>query len=646
MLRICFLFIISGCCFFNNSVHAEHSDHDAGTHTDEHDEDPVSVVPYFTERSLFDPAIFEQRMLDTTHANFHHYDFYKQDNLFYATKGNVGHPVRNLRFEPLLKPGFIYGGPSVYPRHLLSLDSVRYYRPKHVLSELFYVMGSENEQLFYAKHNQRFSENICGGIKYQTVNSPGMYSRLGTRNASFIAYAEGEPVERYRVAASFVINRIFNKESGGLRDHVSFEEDEVRDSVFLYNAESRIRDLGFRIHQSYHPGFYRGADTLEERPFTGFGQFRHTFAYKRHSMVFHETTSPSPFFYEHQEPFDPQLTYDSTVVHTTMNQLTWTNATFPTSKGSLPLHVKLFIRHQLSDIRQPALTAADEETGERPLLRNRYSHLEPGARIVSDPERFFSFDAYAQYIAGGYNDQDYGLGGGVNIGRGDHQMRLRLHTAYAEQEAPYLYNHYRSNYVSWENTFRKSRTFKLGARFTHPLFALETNHYLLNRAVFLNPEAYPEQIDGSFSVINAAISAKLSAGFLRSQHKVLYQYTGNNQYERFPEWISHHSLYADFDLFDKALYVHIGVDLRHHAPYQPMAYMPVHQMFYIQNDYTSDHELLLDAFLNARISRARLFVMFRNLLGLVNDQTPVYDIPFYPLPETMFNFGVSWLFFD
>ncbi len=73
--------------------------------------------------------------------------------------------------------------------------------------------------------------------------------------------------------------------------------------------------------------------------------------------------------------------------------------------------------------------------------------------------------------------------------------------------------------------------------------------------------------------------------------------------------------------------------------------MPVNRMFYIQNDYKSDHTFLVDLFLNARISRARLFVKLQNILGLVTDKPPVYDIPFFPLPETMFKFGVSWAFF-
>ena len=604
-----------------------------------------SVVPWTTDEALFNPELHKEQLVDTTIAGFHHYDFHQTENRFYASKGNVGHAVRWLRFAPDLSPGFSFTPDTPYSGYRFSLDSIRYHRPVHVFSELFYVLGSEREQLFYAKHNQRLHERVTGGLKYQTVNSPGLYSRLGSRNANFLLYLEGEPRERYRAAGSLIINRIINQESGGLRDHRSFEEDDVRDSVLVYSAESRRRGIAFRIQQSYQAGVYREDDTLSYRSFVNLGQLRHVFTYKRQALVFDEPVAPSPFFYADEEPHNVQFTFDSTLVQTITNQLNWMNTAIQPTGQRVPLHVNVFVRHQLTNIRQPLLDAGAEE-GEYAFERERYAHFETGLQIASDPTRFFSFDGFAHHIAGGYNDQDYSLGGSVSLGDATRPVRLSLQAAYAEQEAPYLYHRFRSNYVDWHHQFRKSRTVNTGLRLLIPRISLEADYYLLNRPVFMNAEAYPEQPDQSFSVVTTALSTNLEAGFIRTKHKLLYQHVGEDQYERFPKWISHHLIYADFSLFDEALFAHVGFDMRYNAPYKPMAYMPVHRQFYAQDDYESGHSLLLDVFVNAKISRVRLFVKFENILGLVTDIPPVYDIPFYPLPETMFKFGVSWMFFD
>ncbi len=637
MPRYCYLFIVCACTFTFIFFQVLANDPSEGE---------FMGVPWYTEEALFGGGFHPGQPADTMLSGFQQYRFHHRDHMFYAGKGNVGHALRHLRFDPVLLTGFSLFPQPLYPGNRFSLDSIRYYRPAHVFSELYYVLGSENEQLFYAKHNQRLHERVYAGVKYQTVNSPGFYSRMGARNAGFLLYLDAEPVERYQVSAGFIINRLINSESGGLKDHLAFEEDEVRDSVFLQNAESRSREIGFRIRQSYHTGFYYGEDTLTQRPFVSLGEIRHAFTYKRQAFLFDEPIPPSPYFYAAEEPYDYHSTFDSTLVHTISNKISWSNISHKNDSTWHPLHVQVYVRHWLLNIRQPQ-PGQNENNDIYVFEKNRFSQFEQGVRIASDPSRFLSFNGYANYIAGGYNDKDYGFGGNVFLGAQSRPTRLKINAAYAEQEPGYFIRHYRSNYVAWDNVeFRKSRTLRLGFRLLNPLVCLEANYYLLNRALYMDEDAYPRQHDHSFSVISAGLSTDIAFSFVRTSHRLLFQYVDEKEYERFPKWISYHSLYADFSLFDKALHAHAGIDMRYNAPYQPMAYMPMNQLFYIQNQYSSDHEFLLDVFVNARISRARLFVKYENLLGLIVKGPPTYDIPYYPLPESMFKFGVSWMFFD
>ncbi len=638
MLRILTGFLLIGFLSFNHlNLQAHNNDHKG----------MQANVPWFTVEKLINP-FYVKNKVDTTITGFQRYDLYDSESLFWASKGNIGHVARLLNFEPDMQPGFSLFSNPLHPGYLLTLDGQKYYRPEHVYSELFYVTGSEREQLFHAMHNQRLHENVYAGVKYQTVNSPGAFSRMAARNAAIELKVDAEVGERYGVVGAFVLNRLKNRESGGLKNHLNFEEDEVRDSVFLYAAESRYRDVGFRFKQYFRAGFSFDKDTIKDGRSISLGTFFHEFSYQRRAFIFDEKAAPTTVFYEN-EAFNPDFTFDSTLVHVVSNRLTWSSHRVNGRQDVFPLHFDLSVEHSLINVRQPlydVLSVKSDDDEEYNFERSRYSQLSYLGRVNTDPSRSLSFNARGSYISGGYNDQDFGLDGTLSIGGEDRPYRLTFLGAYAHQEAPWFYNNFKGNYVSWSNDFRKTNTLKLGARIRTPIFSLEGNYYYLHRAVFMNADAFPEQREDGFPVLTASLSANLDAGFFRSHHQLVYQHTGEQAFDRFPQLLSYHSIYADFILFDDALHAHAGIDLRYNAPYRPMAYMPVAMQFYIQDEYETDHVFLMDFFVNAKISRARLFVKLQNVLGLAFDMPQYYAIPFYPLPEGMFKFGVSWMFFD
>ncbi len=614
-------------------------------HNEKQDQKEASV-PWFTMEKLLDPFYIENSV-DTTITGFQRYDLYDSESLFWASKGNIGHVARMLHFDPDMQPEFSLFANPLHPGYLLSLDGQKYYRPTHVFSELFYVTGSEREQLFHAMHNQRLHENVYAGVKYQTVSSPGVYSRLAARNAAIELKLDAEVGERYGVLGGFALNRLINRESGGLKNHLGFEEDEVRDSVFLYSAESRYRDVGFRIKQYFRAGFTFDKDTITDGRSVSFGTFYHEFNYQRRAFIFDEKSAPSTVFYEN-EAFHQGFTFDSTLVHVLSNKLTWSSHRLNGRQDVFPLHFDLSAEHSVINARRPLYNDNDANDEDENYLfeRDRYSQFLYQARVNTDPSRYLSFNARASYISGGYNDKDLGLDGMLALGREGRPYRLAFLGAYAQQEAPWFYNNFTGNYLRWDNDFRKTNKLRLGARIHTPIFSLEGNYYYLHRAVYMNADAFPEQHDGGFPIYTASLTANLNAGFFRSHHQLVYQHTGEQAFDRFPQLLSYHSLYADFVLFDNALHAHTGIDLRYNAPYRPMAYMPVAMQFYIQDEYKTDHVFLVDVFVNAKISRARLFVKLQNVLGLAFDMPQYYAIPFYPLPEGMFKFGVSWMFFD
>jgi hypothetical protein len=632
-----------------------------------------SVIPWYTQGMLESPFTFQQMFVDTTHTAFQLYDFFAPGNPLVAGKGNVGHPSRLLEFLPDLSTSFSLFSNDPYGHYRFQHNHIHFFRPEHVFTDLFYTTGANREQLFYGLHSQRFQDKLYVSGKYRIINSPGQYSRMAARHSNvYLSFDYQDTGERYQLLGSFISNRMETQESGGLRDHITFEESPVRDSVYMYNATSKYRETAIHLNHFYKTGFYTydengqdgvpelnaeqqgdstdillPANSTGEKRFVNLGRINHHFSYKRRTFVFDEKVPPSNFY--QNTALESSFTYDSIYVHTIENLVSWSNYPVYQEHATFPFNFRLSLTHRMVNIQQPIYEMGsddEEETIDYPLSKVHFNQFIPGVSIESDKSRFFSFDGFTRLTLGGYNDEDLEIGGNVYLGRIGQNNRFQASVLLSQKEAPYFSSHYSSNYVRWDEDFEKMNIFKLSTSFQHKIFSVHANYYLLKNALFMNSDAMPEQNADAFSVFTAGVSTQLGIGVLQSQHSILYQHMGSERFDRLPPLIGYHSVYADLSLFDKAMYAQIGFDVLYNSPYKPMAYMPVILHFYSQDSYESAFDIYLDAFITAKIKRTRFFLKLQNILGVITDIQPVYPVPFYPLPEAAFKFGLSWMFYD
>jgi hypothetical protein len=269
-----------------------------------------------------------------------------------------------------------------------------------------------------------------------------------------------------------------------------------------------------------------------------------------------------------------------------------------------------------------------------------------GVELESDKSRFLSGKAFAHLTLGGYNDEDLGIGASFVLGKPVQKHQVSMQAAFYQQEVPYSFSRFYGNYISWENDFSKQQIGHAQLLYQSNWLSLEGNYYVLSNMVYLGPEALPLQNTSTFGLLSAGIGLKACIGVFQTRHKVLYQYVGEQEFEQFPELVSYHSVFFDFSLFKRAMDLNVGFDLFYNAPYTPMGYMPVVRQFYAQDGYETDHVILADAFVTIKVKRTRFFLKAQNITSFLPDFPQVYSIPYYPLPEFAFKFGVSWMFFD
>ena len=99
---------------------------------------PRLSIPWFTEEQLQSPFDAVSNYIDTTITGFQHYDFAHKAGFFFANKGNVGHATRLLEFNPLSGHNFQLDGGGLFPGYRLTHSKLKFYRPNHVFTDVFY----------------------------------------------------------------------------------------------------------------------------------------------------------------------------------------------------------------------------------------------------------------------------------------------------------------------------------------------------------------------------------------------------------------------------------------------------------------------------------------------------------------------------
>lgn len=133
-----------------------------------------------------------------------------------------------------------------------------------------------------------------------------------------------------------------------------------------------------------------------------------------------------------------------------------------------------------------------------------------------------------------------------------------------------------------------------------------------------------------------------------------YQRTQSDQYTNedqrisplhVPEWNIRTTLSFRSDLFNKALYLQAGITGQYFSAYYADAYNPLLGDFMRQDRILVGDYPRVDAFVNARIQRTRIYFTYEH----VNSSFTGYDYysaPSYPYRDRLMRLGIVWNFFD
>jgi hypothetical protein len=594
--------------------------------------------------------------LDTAFSLFNRYRIADKFSPVNVSLGNYGLPFYQISFfDRITDPEkFLYSG--YYPLMHLPGNAV-FMNTQVPYTEVDWTFGGPretSEQTFRVMHSQNINRFLNFGLIYDIVYSLGQYNYQRAEDKTFTFFTSYTG-NKYKLYFSAGINNIKSYENGGIIDKKQLEIVVPRDVATnlggLNTALSTFKNRNILLVQRYTfgSGTTGKSDSLSRKKqgFLGLsGTFSHIFTIETNSRTYDDNDPGSGFYDTVYVTHD--ITADSLHFRVIKNTLRFDFATSETSKFRLGGGAG--IRNELS--KYFSIVPVPYTYNVSPSVWNKNSNILVG-RLYNDIGNNFRWIARGELYLTGYRAGDFTIDGDItksfNWKKG---MASWVITGSMRNTQPsFWYNQWGGNNFKWTNDFNKEFRIDLGTAFIYPARKAEIkfNYAIIDNYTDFDTTAMPSQHTGGLSVAAIYLKKELRAWKFHLLNEAIIQKSSNLEVVDLPLLTLKEALFFDhlfrFKSTGGKLYFQIGADVTFHTLYNPYSYMPATGRFYRQEIEKTGNYPFINAFLNLKIKRTRVFVMFDH----VNSGFMGYDynmIPSYPMNVRMFRYGLSWTFYN
>ena len=250
-------------------------------------------------------------------------------------------------------------------------------------------------------------------------------------------------------------------------------------------------------------------------------------------------------------------------------------------------------------------------------------------------------------VIGDYNNGDYLLAGTLDqvLGRADKNIgSLHFELNLIGEQPAWFYSQYKSNFYSWDYTFKKQKTLTLAGQYSFKEFAAGAKFLTIGNYTFLDDSIRPNQLSATATLLQLYAEGTIPIKHFGVNTRLVYQTTSQPDAIRLPLFTGTMDIFFKNRIFKKAGLLQTGFQLTYFTSYYANAYMPALRSFYIQNEQKIGNFLIADVYLTLEVKRARLFVKYAHFNSFFSPQD-YYLSPNYPARDARFYFGVSWRFY-
>lgn len=574
---------------------------------------------------------------------------------WYRDLGNLGSPVQNLLFTPEDRLGPTLGY-HVYDVYKFHVDSLNYYNTTRAYSAFSFRLGSKLEQMVSFFHTQNIKPNWNFSVEYRKINSPGYY-KIQRTNHDFANLTTNyqSKNKHYNLNGAIVYNHIQQDENGGIifqreLDSLDFTNRKTLDVAFQNDNYSTLRstvsnlqrDFTLLFQQDYSWGHVDTSYNADSTQYftTLVPRFRITHKMELSTELYqYKDVLPDSFrytgFFEHS--FTGGFHIDSVF---TQQKWFWVN-------NRVLLNGFLGQKGRQVQFSAGAGDRVDE-------FRTNYVYGFNSTKIVSNyligqlkkealQQGQWFYQADAQFFATGSETGDLSLG--AFAGRELKNNWGNFLAGFKQQvnNAPYSYTIYENQFDTITHSYNKESVSQVYATLQSPRLQLSggIREYLVGNYIYVNDSHGFDQYSKTFSTTQLWLRKAFIIGSFVLDNELVYQQIDAGAPINIPALLGRHQLAYERDLFNKALRIATGIEVRYHTSYYCAGYDPFFNRFYYQNTYYLSNAPELSVFFNFRIKRFRAYIMGNQLQEIFATNT--ITAPGYPAPDAMLRFGFTWV---
>jgi hypothetical protein len=455
------------------------------------------------------------------------------------------------------------------------------------------------------------------------------------------------------------LNGLFGQENGGITDksELDIEKTDMRSIPTnlgsLNDASSFLRNRNFLVVQKYtFLGARPGNDTIppkfrEPAPLTG--TFSHIFTLD-YSRRMYSDAAPASGFYD-SIYINNTVTFDSlsakNVKNTFRFDFTTDERKFVKLSWGFGLRNENFWFGQIIPDTSQIADTASWFRGNNVLLGRLSNQLGGKFSWLVNGELYFDRYRQGDYILNGQITRSFDL----KKGRLDWMVTGGMNN----RTPSFWYTQWGSNHFIWNFDAQKESRLELGTRVSYPARHADVrlDYAVINNYLDFDTLAMPSQDTSRLTVLSLSLRKDFSLWKFHLVPDVIIQQSSNRDVlnlplatVRFAAFIEH---MFRFEKTNGRLNTQLGIDVTYHTLYYPYAYMPATGRYYRQEQSEAGEYPFINAFLNIKLKRTRLFLMFDHLnYGMMKGEKLYnYDmVPYYPQPIRRFTFGLAWTFYN
>lgn len=608
--------------------------------------------------------------LDTSLRNFQNFNILNRPRRPMVNTGGMGLASKDMLFDLPKTIGFDAGF-HAFDVYTLTPDDIIFYQARTQFSNLYYVSGGQEGQLFKVTHSQNIKKNFNIGGNYNRVGGKGAYSNQNgdILNADLFSWYQS-PNKRYNLWAVAVFNTFKSRENGGLTSDpftrtgqtIAREAEQVR----LTSANQFWHKNTFLLKQSY---FIGRIDTVEQavmKKVLPTNKISYTLTYNTQGLGFRKNETDDHTVLP-RGLIDSVATNDSTSIRHVQNEFIYSFFLRGRSNSFIKneLKIDLGIRHDYYKYLQVARYSNLTD------YYNYNSTFQNSTLLGSLGYRFSNrvdLNVDVQQIFQGRQIGDFLYEAKSNVLLSNSVGRIVL-GAYVQNKSPEeIYNRYFGNHYNWvmQDDLKRTKTINFSFNYINDKYKFEAGaqYYLINDYLYFGAAdstniirnnknkgfasgITPIQAGGGINLLKVTIGKKLSFSKFNLDSYLVYQKADHPSIIRTPEFYTFNSFYLNQTFF-KVLKTNIGFDLRYNTSYSAYAYSPAASQFYVpeaQRDVKLKTEPIVDVWVRASLRKANLFLKYDYAnQGLFSKG--YYTVNGYPMADRMLKFGVSWNFYD